>query len=59
MEHSELSVREAAKLLGTNLHYTYELIWLGKIKARKNGRNWVVPSTEVHSFSGTRMEAGK
>ncbi len=45
----EITVRQAAVRLGNTLPYVYQLVWLGKLPARKRGRTWLVPVAAVEA----------
>lgn len=46
----ELTAREAAQQLGgVSLHHLYELIWTGKVAARRVDGRWMIPTTEVEA----------
>lgn len=40
---SMITIRQAARRLNLTMNYVYNLIWTGKIKARKVGRQWRIP----------------
>ena len=43
----ELSAIEAARKLGVGLDYLYSLLWTGKLKATKVGKQWRISSEAV------------
>jgi excisionase family DNA binding protein len=44
-----LSVREAAKRLGCTLKYVYDLLYSGRLPARKSGHQWRIPAEAVEA----------
>ena len=45
-----LSPGEAAEALRIGENALYELLNSGKLKAYKNGRNWLIPRDAVHQY---------
>jgi len=43
-EHSAI---EAARRLGIAMPYLYSLLWTGKLKGRKVGKQWRIPSEAI------------
>lgn len=43
----ESTAREAAQQLGVSLHHLYELIWTGKVAARRVDGRWMIPVKAV------------
>jgi excisionase family DNA binding protein len=44
------SVREAARLLGCTLKYIYDLLYMGRLQAEKQGRTWRIPVGSLDSL---------
>jgi len=51
-----LSVREAARRLGCTLKYVYDLLYSGRLPARKRGQQWRIPSQAVEARLKQRGE---
>jgi len=48
MQTQEIStVKEAARTLGWTLKYVYDLIYSGRISAKKVAGRWQIPKTEI------------
>ena len=45
----EVSAIEAARRLGVGLDYLYSLLWTGKLKGHKIGKQWRVPVEAVEA----------
>ncbi len=43
------TVREASEKLGVRLDYTYELIWTGRLPARRVDGRWLIPAQAVEA----------
>jgi len=46
-KENDLTVRETAEKLGVRLDYTYELIWTGRLPARRVDGRWLIPAQAV------------
>jgi excisionase family DNA binding protein len=53
----EISAREAARKLSVNLAFVYNLLWSGKLEARKDGKRWLISaeSVERRRASGNKL----
>lgn len=52
---NELSAIEAARKLKIGLDYLYSLLWTGKLRGRKVGKQWRIPAEAVDErLKGTR-----
>jgi excisionase family DNA binding protein len=47
MPRTDISVRDAARLLGTRLDAVYALIWAGKMPATKRDGRWRISAAAV------------
>lgn len=47
MSRTNLSVRDAARVLGTRLDSVYALIWAGKIPATKTDGRWLISAAAI------------
>jgi excisionase family DNA binding protein len=45
----EVSAVEAARKLGVGLDYLYSLLWTGKLKGRKVGKQWRISAEAVEA----------
>ena len=45
----EVSAAQAARRLKVALHYTYSLLWSGKLQGRKVGKQWRIPAQAVEA----------
>ena len=52
----EISAREAAQRLGLRLDSFYQLVWVGKIPARKSDGRWLIPATAIEGRLKNREE---
>jgi excisionase family DNA binding protein len=52
---NEISAREAAKRLGVGLSHVYQLLWAGKIPARKRDGAWCIPGDAVEARLRTKL----
>jgi len=50
----ELTVREAAQVLGINLDTIYKLLWAGRIAATKNEGKWIIPFSAIEDRARRR-----
>ena len=48
-DKEELSAVESARKLGVGLDYLYSLLWTGKLRGRKVGRQWRIPADAVEA----------
>lgn len=55
-KENELSAVEAARRLGVGLDYLYSLLWTGKLKGRKVGKQWRIPAEAVEARLKQRGE---
>jgi excisionase family DNA binding protein len=46
---TELSAIEAARRLGIGLDYLYSLLWTGKLRGLKVGKQWRIPAKAVEA----------
>jgi excisionase family DNA binding protein len=44
-----IGVREAAQRLGFTMKYLYDLIYTGRLEAKKVGRSWRIPAQTVEA----------
>lgn len=51
---TELTAVEATRKLGVGLDYVYSLIWTGKLKGRKAGDRWLIPTSAVKARLAAR-----
>lgn len=51
-----ISVRETAKRLSCTLKYVYDLVYLGKLPAKKVARQWRIPLSAVEERLKQRGE---
>lgn len=56
MENEDLSVAEAARQLGCTLKYVYDLLYSGRIMARKKHGRWCIPTSEIEARLKKRGE---
>jgi excisionase family DNA binding protein len=54
-ETKEISAREAAKQLGIGLSHLYQLLWAGKIPARKRDGAWSIPGYAIETRLRTKL----
>jgi excisionase family DNA binding protein len=48
-ESRTVGVREAARILNCSLKYIYDLLYLGKLPAKKVARQWRISAAAVES----------
>ena len=46
-EKHEVGAIEAARRLRVGLDYLYSLLWTGKLRGRKVGKQWRIPSEAI------------
>jgi len=44
-----VTVRDAARRMSCTLKYVYDLVYAGKLQARKSGREWRIPLAAVEA----------
>jgi excisionase family DNA binding protein len=44
------SVREAAGLIGCTLKYVYDLLYMGRLQAEKQGRTWHISVGSINAL---------
>jgi excisionase family DNA binding protein len=45
----DVSVPEAARLLGVTMKYVYDLLYSGRLKAEKKMGRWRIPTEEIEA----------
>jgi len=46
---NEISPRAAAQKLGVSMYFVYQLLWTGKLRGKKVGKNWLIPVDAVEA----------
>jgi len=49
-----MEVKEVARRLGVTLKSVYDLVWAGRLNARKVDGKWLIPVIEVEARLATR-----
>jgi excisionase family DNA binding protein len=57
MSKNTISATDAAKRLGVNLNFVYDLMRVGKLRARKRGKQWRVPEQAIRERLARLSEA--
>ncbi|HLJ85727.1 MAG TPA: excisionase family DNA-binding protein [Candidatus Angelobacter sp.] len=52
----EITAVEAARRLGVGLDYLYSLLWTGKLKGHKVGKQWRIPAEAIQARMKQRGE---
>jgi excisionase family DNA binding protein len=47
MAKTTISATAAARRLGVNLNYLYDLVRVGRLEAKKKGRRWHIPEQSI------------
>ena len=55
-ELKTVSVRDAARALKVTLKYIYDLLYSGRLPARKAGKQWRIPAEAVEARLKQRSE---
>jgi len=42
-----LTLKEAAQLMGSTVHYVRTLVWSGQVSFQRHGKRFVVPKSEI------------
>lgn len=56
MEGENITVPEAARMLGFTLKYVYDLLYSGRLKADKKMGRWQIPMKEIEARLNKRGE---
>ncbi len=46
-KHFEVTPKEAAQRLGVGLSHAYQLIWAGRLRARRDDGRWLIPISAI------------
>ncbi len=57
-EMGEMSIRQAADMLGTSYHHVYYAIQEGRLKASRKGCAWMINEDDAKAY-GTRIKKRK
>jgi excisionase family DNA binding protein len=53
-KQSEIGVRQAAAVLGVTVDSVYRSVWSGRLPARKEGREVLIPASAVEQYRSER-----
>jgi excisionase family DNA binding protein len=55
-DHAAFSIPQAARRLNLTIGYLYQLVYAGRIKAKKIAGRWRIPASEVENLEKKKAQ---